>query len=71
MHHAFVGRAGPDVMGPWAIAVGVYWTVGRPGGVEGAYGRGTRPALDPPRSAGSLDTDYSLDSHKSCSTSSG
>ena len=32
MHHAFVVRAGPDVVGLCVIAVGVCWTVGRPEG---------------------------------------
>ena len=47
MHHAFVGTAGTDVVERCVIAVGVYWTVGRPGGGRGCVWAGLSPRLGP------------------------
>ena len=47
MHHAFVVRAGPDVVGLCVIAVGVCWTVGRPEGGRGCVWAGLSPRLGP------------------------
>ena len=47
MHHAFVVRAGPDVVGLCVIAVGVCWTVGRPEGGRGCVWAGLWPRLGP------------------------
>ena len=47
MHHAFVGRAGTDVVERCVIAVGVCWTVGRPEGGRGCVWAGLEPRLAP------------------------
>ena len=47
MHHALVGRPGPDVLGPWLIAIGVYCIVGRPEGGRGCVWAGHSPRLGP------------------------
>ena len=47
MHHAFVGRAGTDVVERCVIAVGVCWTVGRPEGGRGCVWAGLSPRLGP------------------------
>ena len=47
MHHAFVGRAGPDVVERCVIAVGVCWTVGRPEGGRVCVWAGLSPRLGP------------------------
>ena len=52
MHHAFVVRAGPDVVGLCVIAVGVCWTVGRPEGGRGCVWAGLSPRLGPGGDAG-------------------